>query len=67
MFLREYGTPGLGGKLNFGDIACATYLLVGTTDDVSTPEQVLDAAKDLGTLTNQIIEKTGPGDISASL
>ena len=61
MFLREYGTPGLGRKLHFGDIACPTYLLVGAADDVTTPEQVLDAAKDLRTLTDQIIKKTVPG------
>ena len=58
---------GLFRKLNFGDIACSTYLLAGAADDVTTPEQVLDAAKYLGTPTDQIIKKTVPGDISASL
>ena len=67
MFLREYGTPGLGRKLNFGDIAWLTHLLVVAADDVTTPEQVLDAAKYLETPTNQIIKKTVPGGISASL
>ena len=67
MFLREYGTPGLGRKLNFGDIACPTYLLAGAADDVTSPEQALDAAQYLGTPTDQIIKKTVPGGISASL
>jgi poly(3-hydroxyalkanoate) synthetase len=57
---------GLGRKLNFGEIACPAYLLVGAVDDATTPEQVLDAAKYLGTPSDQIIKKTVPGDISAS-
>jgi poly(3-hydroxyalkanoate) synthetase len=52
---------GLGRKLNLGDIACPTYLLAGAADDVTTPEQVLDAAKYLGTPPDQIIKKTVPG------
>ncbi len=59
MFLREHGTPGLGRKLNFGDIACPTYLLAGAADDVT--EQALDAAQHLGTPTDQIIKKTVRG------
>ena len=50
---------GLGRELNLGDIACPTHLLVGAA--ITTPEQVLDTAKDLGTLTDQIIKKTVPG------
>jgi pimeloyl-ACP methyl ester carboxylesterase len=53
---------GLFQKLNFGDIACPTYLLVGAADEVTTPEQVLDAAKYLGTPADQIIKKTVPGE-----
>lgn len=48
----------LSRKLNLGDITCPTYLLAGAADDITTPEQVLDAAKYPGTPTNQIIKKT---------
>jgi len=52
---------GLGRKLNLRDIKCPAYLLAGASDDITTPEQVLDAAKYLGTPKNQIIQKTVPG------
>jgi poly(3-hydroxyalkanoate) synthetase len=52
---------GLGRKLDLHDIACPTYLLAGADDDITTPEQVLDAAKYLGTPEAQIVQKTVPG------
>jgi poly(3-hydroxyalkanoate) synthetase len=51
----------LGRKLDLGDIICPAYLLAGADDDITTPEQVLDAAKYLGTPKQRIIQKTVPG------
>ncbi len=52
---------GLGRKLNLRDITCPAYLLAGADDDITTPEQVLDAAKYLGTPKDHILQKTVPG------
>src|SRR5664280_935179 len=52
---------GLGRKLNLHDITCPTYLLAGADDDITTPEQVLDAAKYIGTAKDHIVQKTVPG------
>ena len=52
---------GWAGKLNLHDITCAAYLLAGADDDITTPEQVLDAAKYLGTPKDRIVQKTVPG------
>ncbi len=52
---------GLGRKLDLHDIACPTYLLAGADDDITAPEQVLDASKYLGTPESQIVKKTVPG------
>jgi len=52
---------GLGRKLNLHDITCPVYLLAGASDDITTPEQVLDAEKYLGTPKDLIIQKTVPG------
>jgi poly(3-hydroxyalkanoate) synthetase len=52
---------GLGRKLNLGDIKCPAYLLAGAADDITTPEQVLNAAKYLGTPKDRITHKTVPG------
>jgi polyhydroxyalkanoate depolymerase len=52
---------GLGRRLNLRDIACPVYLLAGADDDITTPEQVLDAAKYLGTPKQKIVQKTVPG------
>ncbi|KIZ39389.1 MULTISPECIES: alpha/beta fold hydrolase [Rhodopseudomonas] len=52
---------GLGRKLNLRDITCPAYLLAGASDDITTPEQVLDAAKYLGTPADRIMHKTVPG------
>ena len=51
----------LGRKLNLHDITCPAYLLAGAADDITTPEQVLDAAKYLGTPRNRIVQETVPG------
>jgi poly(3-hydroxyalkanoate) synthetase len=52
---------GLGRKLDLHDITCPAYLLAGAGDDITTPEQVLDAAKYLGTSKDRIVQKTVPG------
>jgi poly(3-hydroxyalkanoate) synthetase len=52
---------GLGRKLNLHDIKCPTYLLAGADDDITTPEQVLDAVKYIGTPKDSIVSKTVPG------
>ncbi len=52
---------GLGRKLDLHDIACPAYLLAGADDDITTPEQVLDAAKYLGTPRDRIVRQTVPG------
>ena len=51
----------LGRKLDLGDIKCPTYLLGGEADDITTPEQVLDAEKYIGTPKDQIVKKVVPG------
>ena len=40
---------GLGRTLNLRDIKCPAFLLAGADDDITTPEQVLDAANLIGT------------------
>jgi poly(3-hydroxyalkanoate) synthetase len=52
---------GLGRVLNLHDISCPVYLLAGADDDITTPEQVLDAAKYLGTPPSSIVKTTVPG------
>ncbi len=52
---------GLGRKLDLTNITCSTYLLAGAADDITTPEQVLDAAKYLGTSADRIVQETVPG------
>ncbi len=52
---------GLGRKLNLRTIICPVYLLAGEADDITTPEQVLDAAKYLGTPKEHIAQQTVPG------
>ncbi len=52
---------GLGRRLDLHAITCPAYLLAGASDDITTPEQVLDAAKYLGTPTDKIEKKTVPG------
>ena len=52
---------GLGRKLDLDNITCPVYLLAGADDDITTPEQVLNAAKYLGTPKDRIVQKTVPG------
>lgn len=52
---------GLGRRLDLRAITCPTYLLAGASDDITTPEQVLDAAKYIGTPSDKIVSKTVPG------
>jgi len=52
---------GLGRKLDLRKITCPTYLLAGADDDITTPEQVLDAANYIGTPKERIVSKTVPG------
>ena len=52
---------GLGRKLDLRHITCPLYLLAGADDDITTPEQVLDAAKYVGTPKDRIVSKTVPG------
>ncbi len=51
----------LGRRLDLHTIACPTYLLGGAADDITTPEQVLDAAKYIGTPKARIVQETVPG------
>ena len=51
---------GLGRKLSLQDITCPAYLLAGATDDITAPEQVLNAAKYLGTPEDRIVHRTVP-------
>lgn len=51
----------LGRQLNLHDIRCPTYLLAGASDDITTPEQVLDAAKYIGTPKDALVAETVPG------
>jgi poly(3-hydroxyalkanoate) synthetase len=52
---------GLGRKLDLHDITCPAYLLAGADDDITAPEQVLDAANYIGTPSDHIVQKTVPG------
>ena len=52
---------GLGRRLSLRNIACPTYLLAGANDDITTPEQVLDAAKYIDTPSDRIVRRTVPG------
>lgn len=48
-------------RLNLRNITCPVYLLAGAADDVTTPEQVLDAAKYLGTARDRMVQMIVPG------
>ncbi len=52
---------GLGRRLSLRDITCPLYLLAGAADDITTPEQVLGAAKLVGTPKHRIVVQTAPG------
>jgi poly(3-hydroxyalkanoate) synthetase len=51
----------LGRTLNLKSITCPVYLLAGESDDITTPEQVLNAPKYLGTPAAHITSRTVPG------
>ncbi|PCE32674.1 alpha/beta fold hydrolase [Burkholderia ubonensis] len=51
----------LGRTLNLKDVTCPVYLLAGEADDITTPEQVFDAAKYLGTPAAQVTSRLVPG------
>jgi polyhydroxyalkanoate depolymerase len=52
---------GLGRRLALQDITCPLYLLAGAADDITTPEQVLNAAELVGTPPNLVVKETVPG------
>lgn len=52
---------GLGRRLDLKDVICPVYLLAGEADDITTPEQVFDAVKYLGTPPTVIEKKLVPG------
>lgn len=52
---------GLGRKLDLRNVTCPLYLLAGEADDITTPEQVLNAAHYVGTPKDRIVQKTVPG------
>jgi poly(3-hydroxyalkanoate) synthetase len=52
---------GLGRVLDLQSVTCPVYLLAGEGDDITTPEQVFNAAKQLGTPKDQIVSKLVPG------
>ncbi|WP_042301755.1 alpha/beta fold hydrolase [Paraburkholderia kururiensis] len=52
---------GLGRQLNLRNITCPVFLLAGAADDITTPEQVLDANRYIGTPPERIVSKTVPG------
>ena len=51
----------LGRKLDLKAITCPLYLLGGKADDITTPEQVLNAAGLVGTPSRDIESKVVPG------
>lgn len=52
---------GLGRRLDLKDVICPVYLLAGEAGDITTPEQVFDAVKYLGTPPTAIEKKLVPG------
>ena len=52
---------GRGRMLDLRNIKCPAYLLAGADDDITTPEQVLNAANLIGTPKDRIVQKTVPG------
>lgn len=52
---------GLGRRLDLKDVTCPTWLLAGAADDITTPEQVLNARELLGTPAADIVQRTVPG------
>jgi len=52
---------GLGRKLDLRSIKCPAYLLAGAADDITSPDQVLNAANYLGTAQDRITQRMVPG------
>jgi polyhydroxyalkanoate depolymerase len=52
---------GLGRTLRLQDIVVPTFLLAGAQDDITTPEQVFNARRLLGTPRRDIEERLAPG------
>lgn len=52
---------GLGRTLSLANIHCPVYLLAGESDDITTKEQVFDAAKYLGTPADKVVQTLAPG------
>ena len=55
------GDGGNAAQLDLHNITCPAYLLAGADDDITTPEQVLDAAKYIGTAEDRIVQGVVPG------
>ncbi|KVE30803.1 alpha/beta fold hydrolase [Burkholderia sp. TSV86] len=51
----------LGRTLDLKTITCPVYLLAGKDDDITTPEQVLDARQYLGTPASDVTSQLVPG------
>jgi poly(3-hydroxybutyrate) depolymerase len=51
----------LGRTLNLSTIQCPVYLLAGDADDITTKEQVFNAARLVGTAKERIVQKLAPG------
>jgi len=51
----------LGRKLDLAAIRCPLYLLAGDADDITTKEQVFNAARLVGTAKDQIVQQLAPG------
>ena len=52
---------GLGRKLSLKDIRIPLFLLAGASDDITTSEQVLEAARLVGTPQSAIVTRMAPG------
>jgi poly(3-hydroxybutyrate) depolymerase len=52
---------GLGRKLDLQHIKVPTYLLAGDSDDITTKEQVFNAAALIGAPSSAVVKKLAPG------
>lgn len=52
---------GLGATLSLKNVTCPVYLLAGADDDITTKEQVFNAANYLGTPANHMVKTLVPG------
>ncbi len=52
---------GLGRKLDLQHIRVPTYLLAGNSDDITTKEQVFNAAALIGAPSSAVVKKLAPG------